>query len=365
MEMTTDEKYMRRCLQLARNGCYGAAPNPMVGAVLVCDGKVVGEGYHARCGEAHAEVNAIRSVGDESLLRRCTLYVSLEPCAHYGKTPPCADLIVAKGIPRVVVGCGDPFARVAGRGIRKLREAGIEVTVGVLEAECVALNRRFMTFQADHRPYVTLKWAESADGFMDSARKAPEEPPYVFSTPFTQMLVHRLRARHQAIMVGTGTALADNPALTNRLWAGPSPLRVVADPHGRLPRTLRLFDGSRPTLAFIGREADPVPYEGLPGVTVVRVDFSCGGGLEEILARLHALSVQSLLVEGGRRLLESFMAGGWFDEVIVEQSPVCLRGGVRAPGKPGGRQTVESADGHTVCHIFPGGRMPLWERLRS
>lgn len=162
--MTEDEKYMQRCIQLARNGMYGAPPNPMVGAVVVCRGKIIGEGYHRRCGEAHAEVNAIRSVRDESMLKESTIYVSLEPCSHFGKTPPCADLIIEKGIPRVVIGCADPFAKVAGRGIRKLRDAGAEVTVGVLEKECLALNRRFMTFHTLRRPYITLKWAESADG---------------------------------------------------------------------------------------------------------------------------------------------------------------------------------------------------------
>ena len=177
--MTTDEKYMSRCIQLARNGFYGAAPNPMVGAVIVHDGKIIGEGYHVRCGGPHAEVNAIRSVGNPELLKESTIYVSLEPCSHYGKTPPCADLIVEKGIPRVVVGCMDPFAKVAGRGIRKLQEAGIEVTVGVLEAECLALNRRFITFHTHRRPYITLKWAESADGFMDGLRTDYEkEKPY-------------------------------------------------------------------------------------------------------------------------------------------------------------------------------------------
>ena len=173
---------MSRCIQLARNGFYGAAPNPMVGAVIVHDGKIIGEGYHVRCGGPHAEVNAVRSVRNPELLKESTIYVSLEPCSHYGKTPPCADLIVEKGIPRVVVGCMDPFAKVAGRGIRKLQEAGIEVTVGVLEAECLALNRRFITFHTHHRPYITLKWAESADGFMDSLRTDYEkEKPYAFS----------------------------------------------------------------------------------------------------------------------------------------------------------------------------------------
>ena len=187
--MTTDEKYIRRCIELASNGLCNAAPNPMVGAVIVHNGKIIGEGYHARCGEGHAEVNAIRSVKDESLLKESTIYVSLEPCSHYGKTPPCADLIISKGIPRVVVGCIDPFSQVSGRGIKKLRDAGIEVTVGVLEDECKNLIRRFVTFNTRKRPYITLKWAESADGFIDIIRE--NGSPVVLSTPITSMYVQR------------------------------------------------------------------------------------------------------------------------------------------------------------------------------
>ena len=195
-----DEKYMRRCIQLAQNGLCNAAPNPMVGAVIVCDDRIIGEGYHVRCGEAHAEVNAIRSVKDPSLLQRSTIYVSLEPCAHYGKTPPCADLIIEKGIPRIVIGCQDPFGKVNGRGIQKLREAGREVIVGVLEDECRQLIRRFITFHTLKRPYITLKWAESADGYIDICREAGK--PVALSSPLTRMLVHKRRAEHSAIMVG-------------------------------------------------------------------------------------------------------------------------------------------------------------------
>ena len=209
-----EEKYMRRCIQLAQNGLCNTAPNPMVGAVIVCDGKIIGEGYHIRCGEAHAEVNAIRSVKEPSLLKRSTIYVSLEPCAHYGKTPPCADLIIEKQIPRIVIGCQDPFAKVAGRGIQKLKDAGREVIVGVLEEDCKNLIRRFVTFHSLHRPYITLKWAESADKHIDKCRK--DGKPVILSTPLTSMLVHKRRAEHSAIMVGTHTAELDNPSLTVR-----------------------------------------------------------------------------------------------------------------------------------------------------
>ena len=195
-----EEKYMRRCIQLAKNGLCNVSPNPMVGAVIVCEGQIIGEGYHIRCGEAHAEVNAIRSVKDPSLLKHSTIYVSLEPCSHHGKTPPCADLIIEKQIPRIVIGCQDPFSKVAGKGIQKLRDAGCEVIVGVLETECRELIRKFITFHTLHRPYIVLKWAESADGFIDLERT--EGQPVILSTPLTSMLVHKKRAESDAIMVG-------------------------------------------------------------------------------------------------------------------------------------------------------------------
>ena len=223
-----EEKYMRRCIELAKNGQCNVAPNPMVGAVIVCDGRIIGEGYHIRCGEAHAEVNAIRSVKDESLLSRSTIYVSLEPCSHYGKTPPCADLIIEKQIPRIVIGCQDPFSQVAGRGIQKLRDAGREVIVGVLEKECRHLIRRFITFNTLHRPFITLKWAESADHFIDIERT--DGKPVVLSSPLSSMLVHKKRAEADAIMVGRRTALLDTdcPQLvrtkSNTYRFGPCPV---------------------------------------------------------------------------------------------------------------------------------------------
>ena len=216
-----EEKYMLRCIQLAQNGLCNTAPNPMVGAVIVCDGKIIGEGYHVRCGEAHAEVNAIRSVKDTSLLKRSTIYVSLEPCSHYGKTPPCADLIIEKQIPRIVIGCRDPFSKVAGRGIQKLKDAGREVIVGVLETECRQLIRRFITFHTLRRPYITLKWAESSDRYIDYSRT--DGKPVILSSPLTSMLVHKKRAEHSAILVGTRTAELDNPCLNVRHWYGRSP----------------------------------------------------------------------------------------------------------------------------------------------
>ena len=297
---------MQRCIQLAKCGAVGAPPNPMVGAVIVHEGKIIGEGYHRRCGGPHAEVNAIRSVRDESLLKDSTIYVSLEPCSHYGKTPPCADLIIEKQIPRVVVGCLDPFAKVNGQGIRKLRDAGIEVEVGVLEKECLELNRRFITFHQLHRPFVTLKWAQSEDGFMDAERGESEEPVQ-FSTTFTQTLVHQLRAMHQAIMVGTKTVLTDNPTLTTRLWEGSNPLRVTIDRYGVLPESVHLKDGKVPTVIYDT------------------------GNLREILSDLYNRGVQSLMVEGGGRLLQHFIDEGLWDEARVEIAPFCLDRGVSAP----------------------------------
>ena len=293
---------MRRCIQLARCGEAGAAPNPMVGAVVVCDGRIIGEGYHRRCGGPHAEVNAIGSVKEKHLLSRSTIYVSLEPCAHFGKTPPCADLIIRSGIPRVVIGCTDPFAKVNGLGIKKLQDAGCEVVVGVLEQECRELNRRFFTFHQQHRPWITLKWAQSEDGFIGK-----ESERIFFSNALTQTLVHRLRARHQAILVGTRTALLDNPTLTTRYWSGPNPLRLTIDRRGILPPTLHLLDGSTPTIVYTNES------------------------LREILTDLYERGIQSLLVEGGAQLLQSFIDEGLWDEARIETAPLRLGQGVAAP----------------------------------
>ena len=300
-----DEKYMRRCIQLAYNGLCNTAPNPMVGAVIVHNEQIIGEGYHVRCGQTHAEVNAIRSVKNPDLLKESTIYVSLEPCAHYGKTPPCADLIIEKQIPRIVIGCQDPFAKVAGKGIQKLRDAGREVIVGVLEEECLQLNRRFITFHTRKRPFITLKWAESADGFIDRLRT--EGTPTILSSPLTGMLVHKLRTEHAAILIGTDTARLDNPRLNVRHWYGPTPVRITIDRHHRLSQDLNLFDGSQPTLVYVKEN------------------------LSEILKDLYERQLQSLLVEGGRQLLQSFINAGLWDEIIVEETPLILGEGVKAP----------------------------------
>ena len=314
------ELFMRRCIQLAQCGEAGAAPNPMVGAVVVCDGKIIGEGFHRRCGGPHAEVNAINSVKDKHLLSRSTIYVSLEPCAHFGKTPPCADLIIRSGIPRVVIGCTDPFAKVNGLGIKKLRDAGCEVVEGVLEEACRELNHRFFTFHQEHRPWILLKWAQSADGYIAPLQATQREGKVFFSNSVTQTLVHRLRARSQAILVGTRTALVDNPTLTTRYWPGPNPLRLTIDRHNCLPSTLHLLDGSTPTVVYTHES------------------------IEEILQDLYQRGIQSLLVEGGAKLLQSFIDAGLWDEARIETAPVRLGNGIAAPvldeGTLASRQTL-------------------------
>lgn len=322
--MTKDEKYISRCLQLAYNGLCNTAPNPMVGAVIVHNDTIIGEGYHIRCGEAHAEVNAIRSVKDESLLKESTIYVSLEPCSHYGKTPPCADLIIEKGIPRVVIGCMDPFSLVAGRGIEKLRQAGIEVTTGVLEEECRHLIRRFITFNTLKRPYITLKWAESADGFIDIRRT--EGKPAILSSPLTGMLVHKKRAEHDAILVGRHTAMLDNPSLSTRNWYGKNPVRLVIDKDLTLPENLELFNGNIRTLVFTQKTTGQLNQQ----TEYIQLDFT-QDILPQIMEILYQNKLQSLLVEGGSILLQSFIDAGLWDEAYIEKTPFHLDDGIQAP----------------------------------
>ncbi len=322
--MTTDEIFMKRCLQLAQNGRQNAAPNPMVGAVVVHNGRIIGEGYHIRCGEGHAEVNAIASVKDASLLRESTIYVSLEPCAHYGKTPPCAQLIIDKHIPRVVVGCVDPFAKVHGKGISMLREAGIEVTVGVLEEECRRLNRTFMTFHGLQRPYITLKWAQTADGFIGAS-----QGQLLISNALSAMAVHKLRVEHQAILVGTNTARVDNPCLTVRSWSGRQPIRVVLDRTNSLPRSLHVFDGSARTLVVVDKSLQTdSEYE------YIGIDFSAADALQQLVHKLYEKGIQSLLVEGGAKVLSSFLRDGLWDSIRIETGAQQIGCGVAAPTLP-------------------------------
>lgn len=304
--MTDDQKYMRRCIQLAKNGRQNAKPNPMVGAVIVYDGRIIGEGYHVRCGEGHAEVNAFASVSseDEPHLKDSTIYVSLEPCSHYGKTPPCADLIIKKGVHRVVIGCIDEFAEVQGRGIRKLREAGIEVEVGVLEEDCKALNRRFFTFHREKRPYIILKWAQTANGFIDDNYQ-----PTQISSDFTKMLSHKLRAEEDAILVGRVTDERDHPQLNVREWRGQDPKRLVID------------------------HAHPLNLESL-----------------------HAHHIQSLIVEGGAETLRSFLVQGLWDEIRVETNTLMtVSDGTRAPQIPANAVVVNS-------HLYDSQQITIYRK---
>ncbi len=321
----TDIRYMRRCIQLAENGLQTTSPNPMVGAVVVYDGKIIGEGYHIRPGEGHAEVNAVRAVKDENLLCHSTMYVSLEPCSHKGRTPSCADLIIEKGIPEVIIGCKDPFSKVNGNGIRKLKEAGVRVKVGILEEECRMQNRRFMTFHSRNRPYITLKWAESSDGFIDKKRESGT--PQIFSTPHTSMLTHKMRAENEGILVGRKTALLDNPSLTVRHWVGKHPVRVVIDKNNSLPNDLNLFDGQVQTIVFGLQEIPSRPCLDYVKITAVEGEEIA----TQIVQNLYEKGIQSVLIEGGSYTLCSFLQAGLWDEAYVEKSTLVLHGGVAAP----------------------------------
>lgn len=344
--MTEDERWMRRCLQLARCGEFGAPPNPMVGAVIVCDGHIIGEGYHVHCGEGHAEVNAFASVRYPKLLSNACMYVSLEPCAHYGRTPPCAKLIIEKGVKNVVVGTVDPFAKVNGQGLRLLREAGVNVRIGVLEKECRFLNRRFIISQTHDRPFITLKWAQSADGFL--APRIAAKPPIFVSTPQTLIRVHHLRACHQAILIGRRTAQLDNPSITLRYWAGKQPLRVVFDRNGVLKSSLHIFDGQAPTL-IIG-ETDSEERQRLGSYDFLPIDYS-RSVLPQVLKELKVQGVQSLLVEGGRQLLQSFIDENLWDETHIEVGRSNFKEGLPAPIVPPGLEAVsESFFDHIILH---------------
>ncbi|MDD4514865.1 bifunctional diaminohydroxyphosphoribosylaminopyrimidine deaminase/5-amino-6-(5-phosphoribosylamino)uracil reductase RibD [Massilibacteroides sp.] len=323
--MTIDEKYMRRAIQLAMNGRGAVMSNPMVGAVIVHNDRVIGEGYHRKYGGPHAEVNAIRSVEDESLLPESTMYVTLEPCSHYGKTPPCAELIVRKRIPRVVIGCLDPYPEVAGRGVRILQDAGVEVVTGILAKETFGLNRSFMTAHLRKRPYVILKWAQSSDGFIDKIRKDSSTPAVVLSPPDSMRLVHKLRAEVNAIMVGTRTAILDNPSLTVRNWIGDSPVRVVIDKTLKIPLSYNLLNGLVPTLVFTEKEA-----ENRTNVEYVTIDFK-REILAQVLAQLYKRKLLSLLVEGGTTLHNQFLKEGLWDEIRMETAAISLHKGVPAP----------------------------------
>lgn len=337
--MDISEKYMRRCIELALLGMGNVAPNPMVGCVIVHRKKIIGEGFHQQYGGPHAEVNAVKAVSDEQLLKESTLYVSLEPCAHFGLTPPCTNLIIEKQIPRVVIGTTDPFAKVAGKGIEKLRQAGIEVTVGILEKECRELNKRFFTYHEKQRPYVILKWAQTADGYIDLKRKEEDYgTPTWITGDLALRLVHKIRSEEGAILVGTNTALKDNPSLTVRHWTNNVPVRVVIDRSLRLPGTLNLFDGSAKTLIF-----NSVKEQTQGMNTWVKIGFG-KDVTRQILDNLYRQKILSVIVEGGKQLIDSFIRDNLWDEMHVFSGNTFFADGVRAPGVSGTKAAEERLD---------------------
>jgi diaminohydroxyphosphoribosylaminopyrimidine deaminase/5-amino-6-(5-phosphoribosylamino)uracil reductase len=316
------EIYMRRCLELASSAEGLTYPNPMVGAVLVYDDRIIAEGKHAFYGAPHAEPDAISKVSDPEILKKCTLYVNLEPCCHFGKTPPCTEKIISAGIPHVVVAALDTSSKVDGKGIKALNEAGIITTIGVLEGEARRLNKFFYAYHEKKRPYILLKWAQTPDGFIDSDRKTPETPPVKISNKLTQIVDHHWRSQYQAIMVGTNTIIMDNPNLTNRFWYGRNPLRVTIDRHGILNYKYNIFNDEAKSIVFTknstvnyGNNTEIVPY----------------ADLAQIMKTLYEKKIQSLIVEGGTALLNSFIKLGLWDEIITFTGDFLLKKGVKAP----------------------------------
>ncbi len=316
---------MQRCLELAKLGEGSASPNPMVGSVIVHNNKIIGEGYHQKCGEAHAEVNAINSVDNDELFEQSTIYVNLEPCSHFGKTPPCADLIINKKIPNVVIGCIDTFSKVSGNGIKKLEEAGCNVTVGVLERESKELNRRFFTFHKNKRPYITLKWAETKDGFISREVSITDREDNWISNNICKPLVHKLRANEDAIMVGTNTAKKDNPSLNTREWHGSNPIRIVLDKELRLDKALHLFDGKYKTLVFTSQKCSNTE-----NIEYISIDFTKSIEIQ-ILEELYDRKILSLIIEGGTKLIEGFLKQNLWDEAIIITGDKIFNEGIRAP----------------------------------
>ncbi|NCI47137.1 bifunctional diaminohydroxyphosphoribosylaminopyrimidine deaminase/5-amino-6-(5-phosphoribosylamino)uracil reductase RibD [Sediminibacterium sp. WSJ-3] len=318
---------MQRCIELASLGVGYTAPNPMVGAVLVYENRIIGEGFHRQYGEAHAEVNCINSVSpdDEPLIPLATLYVSLEPCAHFGKTPPCADLIVRKKIPRVVIGCRDPFEQVNGRGIERLQQAGIEVTTGILKTGCIECNRRFFTWNRQRRPYVVLKWAQTADHRI-AHDPAQFSGRLLITGQSTNREVHKWRSEEAAILVGANTALMDNPSLTNRYWTGRQPVRLVLDPSLRLPDSLQVFDDAARTIVLNLRKTESrghIEYHRLA---------QGNDTISALLQACYELSLQSVLVEGGAKLLQSFIDAGLWDEArVITNTQLTTGAGLSSP----------------------------------
>ncbi|OQP65203.1 bifunctional diaminohydroxyphosphoribosylaminopyrimidine deaminase/5-amino-6-(5-phosphoribosylamino)uracil reductase [Niastella vici] len=337
---------MQRSLQLATTAAGYVAPNPMVGAVLVHEGRIIGEGYHQQYGGPHAEVHCVNSVkaADRHLIPQSVMYVSLEPCAHFGKTPPCADLIIANKIPQVVIGCRDPFKQVDGKGVEKLQAAGVQVTLGVLEQESRVLNKRFITFHTQHRPYIILKWAQTANGKMAGE---PGGERLLISNEFTNRLVHKWRSEESAILVGTNTALFDDPSLTTRLWKGANPVRLVVDMNLRLPSSLQLFNKQVKTIVFNSlqheEQGNLLYYQVTQDVNLVH----------QVVHALYQLKVLSVLVEGGAQLLQSFIDEGLWDEMrIITSNELVVRQGLPAPRVHSGELLKQESLLSDTLHYF-------------
>ncbi len=343
--MLIDEKYMARCLELAKNGIGTTRPNPSVGAVIVYEGKIIGEGYTTPYGGPHAEVIAVASVQDESLLQHATMYVTLEPCSHHGKTPPCADLIVRKQIPNVVIGTVDTNDLVAGEGIKRLKKAGCNVYVGVLEEECKKHHKRFFTVQNKQRPYVILKWAQTDRGFIAPKEKELQEPIWI-SNAYAKQLVHKWRSEEHAILVGTNTVTADNPKLTIRSWTGINPVRVILDRTLRLSTTLDVFDGTTKTIVITEEEkasTNEIFFE--------KIDFSKHIA-SQICNILHQHRIQSIIIEGGTQTLQTFIDENLWDEARVFSGSASFDNGIEAPILKAKVHSEEKIKNNTLRYFF-------------
>ena len=319
----TDEIYMQRCIDIAKRGIRAVAPNPMVGCVIVVHDKIIGEGYHEQYGEAHAEVNAINNVANKSLLKNATLYVSLEPCSHLGKTPPCCDLLIQKGIKKVVVGTKDPNPLVGGKGIEKLKNSGVDVSEGILKEQCLELNKRFFTFHEKQRPYVILKWAQTLDGFLDQIREDGEQKINWITEPETKTLVHKWRSEEQSILVGRNTITNDNPSLTVRDYGGMNPIRLVIDSQLQISGNLNIYSKDAPTIVF-----NRVKDKKENNVEWIKIKET---STSNILEELYRRGIQSVFVEGGSRTLQYFIIDNVWDEARVIVGQKYFKEGYKAP----------------------------------
>lgn len=344
--MTSHQIYIKRCIELAKNGLGTTYPNPMVGSVIVHNGKIIGEGWHKKSGEPHAEVNAIHSVRDKELLKQSTIYVSLEPCSHFGKTPPCADLIIQHQIPKVIIGTIDPFAKVCGNGIEKLKKAGIQVEVGIMEEECNELNKRFFTFHQKKRPYIILKWAKTQNGFIAPLQKNERNPVWI-SNAFSRQLVHKWRSEEQAILVGTNTVLQDNPKLTIRDWTGKNPIRIVLDRELKIPKHFSVYDTAVKTIFITEKEVQ----SDSENTVFERINFHESVN-QQIVNILYKHQIQSVIIEGGTKVLDSFIQDNLWDEARVFTSPVLFENGIKAPEFDFNPHSETEIENDNLCLFF-------------